>query len=609
MADPLLLLYRADWTKWSLSAKVVRRRNRHLSAQFSARLAAGMRRRSGGILSLMGSFLSASKEPGDARAPDEWALTTQRLLLAPGGMYRFEPDDGQPTTDRTSGEDDEVRLIVSDGKSCWVIRNAEADKSVADLTHPPFADIVRPTWLASQLELAATGTTEVAGRAALLVRGTPRLPADRWALFTAQLDRVDIVIDAELGLVLRYESVFDGQPLSSLEVADLVINPSAAADPASFRPDDGIEVELNDIGPPESHFYWRGGDYEPDPKIDKRRMALNVARGAVYLAAKQLARPEPVLAEPPDAADEDAAAEMPATPPPSPGPAPATPGSRRPVSDAVLQLITHTGMAPLNLTAQVHHWLDGALARRSMPALAVGNMHEVPGASGFVGAEDDSFFHLHDSHRTARLTLAMPDRYRIDFEREDRRRHPLTMACDGELLRKVYHNRVVASPPLPLPADFVRLVDPAWLLRNWPLSETGEQTLDGRRAIGLIAERPPVRADRRSSWSDHAAMIAIAIDADLGIVLQHVSYLDNKPVSRYELRDVRPRQATDIAEFGQGVAAPDLPVIHTDGEPIGDLDLPASARVVGQATTELVNGARSAVGWLASQARKVPGGG
>ena len=141
-----------------------------------------------------------------------------------------------------------------------------------------------------QLQLSATGTTEVAGRAALQVHGSPRQPADRWALFTAQLDRVDIVIDAELGLILRYESVFDGQPLSSLEVTDLEINPSAAADPACFRPDDGIEVEHDDLGLPESHRYWRGGDFEPDTQVDKFRMALNVARGATTRTARQGSR-------------------------------------------------------------------------------------------------------------------------------------------------------------------------------------------------------------------------------------------------------------------------------------------------------------------------------
>lgn len=605
MADPLLLLYRADWTQWSLSARISKRRNRRLSAHLTDRLAAEMRRRSGGLVTFMWSALSAKRHLG---APDQWAQTTERLLLAPGGRYRFQPDDGQSAADRGHDEDDEdeVRLIVSDGEFCWVIRSDEAERSVVDLAHPPFRDVVRPTWLMHQFELTTTGTTEVAGRAALQVSGTPRLPADRWGLITAQLDRVDIVIDAELGLVLRYESVFDGQPLTSLEVADLVINPSAAADPASFRPDDSIEIEENGIGPAESHRYWRGRDVETDIQIDKLRVALNVARGAAYLAARQLSRSEPASPESPDGADADAEADMPAEPPPSPGPAPATPGSRRPVSDAVLRLIAHTGMAPLNLTAQVHHWFDSALARRSVPTLAFGHTHEEPGASGFLGTEEDSLFDAHDSHRTARLTLAMPDRYRIEFERENRPRRPLTMACDGERLRKVYHNRVVVSPPLPLPTDYVRLADPAWLLRDWPLSEAGEQIVAGRKAIRLIAERPPVRADRWSSRSDHDALIAFAIDAELGIVLQQVSYLDNEPVSRYELRHVQRREAIDVAEFGSGIA-PGLPVIHTNGERIGDLDLPESARVIGQAGADLVNGARSAFGWLAGQARKVSG--
>src|SRR5262249_20246641 len=147
-------------------------------------------------------------------------------------------------------------------------------------------------------------------------------------------------------------------------------------------------------------------------------------------------------------------------------------------------------------------------------------------------AKEDSLYRLRDSHLTARLTLAMPDRYRIDFEREHRPRHPLTMACDGKSLRKVYHNRVVASPPLPLPTDFFRLVDPAWVLPDDPPSEAGEEIVSGRPAIRLIAERPPVRAAYMSSWSDHVALIALAIDAELGIVLRQVSYVDDKPVSR-----------------------------------------------------------------------------
>jgi hypothetical protein len=567
-----------------------------------------MRRRSGGMAAFMWSALSARRRAG---AADEWSQTTERLLLAQGGRYRFEPDLGQPHAERghdrndEDDDDDELRLIVSDGQFCWTIRGDEADRSAADLSRPPFSDIVRPTWLMQQLQLRTTGTTEVAGRAALQARGTPRLPADRWGLLTAQLDRVDIVIDAELGLVLRWESVFDGQPLSSLAVTDLLIDPDAASDPASFQPEEGLDVDEDGIGPPESNLAWRGGGRESDVRVDKVRMALNLARGAGYLAARRLATPEPASPDP-GALGEDDDAEMPAVPPPAPGPMPATPGSRRPVSDSVLRLIRHAGMAPLALTAEVHHWLDGILAARSVPWLAAGDMHERPGATGFLGAQEDSLFRLRDSHQTARLKLAMPDRYRIDFERERHPKQPLTMACDGELLRKVYHNRVVASPPLPLPTDFVRLVDPSWLLRDWPLSEAGEETVNGRRAIRLIAERPPVRSDRGSSWSGHTALIAVAIDAELGVVLQQVSYVDSKPVNRYELRDVRPCEAIDIAEFGRSIA-PDLPEIHTGGEPIGDLDLPPSARAVGQATTELVNGARSAFGWLANQARRAAG--
>jgi len=160
-----------------------------------------MRRRSGGMAAFMWSALSGRRQ---ADAADEWSQTSERLLLAAGGRYRFEPNLGQSAAERGHGRndeeaEDELRLIVSDGQSCWVIRGDEADQSVADPLRPPFSDIVRPTWLMQQLQLRTTGTTEMVGRTAVQVRGTPRLPADRWGLFTAQLDHVDIVIDAELG--------------------------------------------------------------------------------------------------------------------------------------------------------------------------------------------------------------------------------------------------------------------------------------------------------------------------------------------------------------------------------------------------------------------------
>ena len=63
MADPLLLLYRADWTTWSLSAKVVRRRNERLFSQLTDRVAADMRRRHGGLVTFVWSALSTWRIP------------------------------------------------------------------------------------------------------------------------------------------------------------------------------------------------------------------------------------------------------------------------------------------------------------------------------------------------------------------------------------------------------------------------------------------------------------------------------------------------------------------------------------------------------------------
>jgi len=94
---------------------------------------------------------------------------------------------------------------------------------------------------------------------------------------------------------------------------------------------------------------------------------------------------------------------------------------------------------------------------------------------------------LRAGHRTAVLRVAAPDRYRID----NRRRHPLWVTCDASRLRNAYHNRVVTKPAQPIPAEFARLLDPAWLLSGWRLTSVGDVTIGDRPAFRLIATLPP----------------------------------------------------------------------------------------------------------------------
>ncbi len=154
----------------------------------------------------------------------------------------------------------------------------------------------------------------MAGRRAYQVTGTPRLAADLSAWPTAKLDRVDLLIDAELGLVLRRELFFEGQSGSTLELIDLEFDSDVAADSESFRPGEDIKIDPDDLGWARSDQHWQRY-WDPDPEArqpGKGDVARTLARGATYLAVRGLARPAPTRDKAADSQDKDHEAEMPA---------------------------------------------------------------------------------------------------------------------------------------------------------------------------------------------------------------------------------------------------------------------------------------------------------
>jgi len=208
----------------------------------------------------------------------------------------------------------------------------------------------------------------------------------------------------------------------------------------------------------------------------------------------------------------------------------------------------------------------------------------------------------------------MPDRYLIDYWRDERRRQPLAVACDSHRLRKAYHNRVVSGPAQPLPAEFVRLLHPAWLLSGWKLTAAGQGTVGGRAVFRVIAELPPrapglpVQPERSSDRPrdrppDAALRIIVMVDAELGILLRQVSFVDAQPAVRFELRDVSCHRSAKAADFALR-AAPALPVIDSDGEPLDDLDLHPLVRAAGEAADTVLAGLQTALGRLSAQVRR-----
>jgi hypothetical protein len=145
--------------------------------------------------SLSGEVRSRRKRGGD----DGHDELSGRLLAAPGGLYRAELVD----------EEGERELRIRDGPTGSV----------------PFAELLIPSWLLADFDLEITGRTDHIGRAAYAVAGRPRQTGGEAA------SRVSALVDAELGLLLRYEKTGPRERAETAEFTSLKVDAAESADP------------------------------------------------------------------------------------------------------------------------------------------------------------------------------------------------------------------------------------------------------------------------------------------------------------------------------------------------------------------------------------------
>lgn len=185
LRDVVALLYRADWTTLSLSATLTSWTDYEL------------RRRMRGM------------HPPDVA---ELPVTEHRkhLLVAPGGKYRVSE----------TGQDGQLRE-VSGGKTTWVIQagppwtagEARAEQWPSGRSLAGVLDPLGAAWLLSRYTLELAGTADAEGRPAYRVVARPRpLMAGRPGTEPGQLH---VLVDAELGILLRREELSMGGPPSA----------------------------------------------------------------------------------------------------------------------------------------------------------------------------------------------------------------------------------------------------------------------------------------------------------------------------------------------------------------------------------------------------------
>ena len=600
MRDLVGPLYRADWTRLSLTAEVSITRDRDL---WRSRFADGPPPRpwSGGRFGpwaapWFGPWFGPPRGLADEdpsvpwqswESPDEadpwgprtdgreWELATEvlgtesrrfTLLIAPGGRYR---EQGASHLSGCDGERSWHAVPDDDGRSVEAAGGGWTVEATGGPEPPPAARLLRPSWLLTGFTLEPGGPATVSGRDVLRVVATPRPGTEtRRVVRRRPLDRVEVAVDAELGILLRCEEILDGRPLRVTELASVRVDAIPSADDAPFLPPGGWD-SVDDSVPPVTPN--GPGQITPNgPGWELTKLAAGLAAGGLGALIKH-APFRPFEA----ATREEAEAEMPSSDGPLPPDGP-------PASDEVLCLLHSSPdrWSP-GITATLHEWHDVAAMLAKIPDSA-----RRAGFGGLGLLVDAAGERIATMHTVSRLRLGGSGQYRIEPVLSPGRLghpggyRPETVICDGERRWRIGEEEVAIGPATAPPREIANMFDMSWLL-EYQLTSGGEVATGGRRGyrLGVGFDWP---------WGRWLFPSDVVVDAELGIGLRCISFSGSQPMLRYELRDV----ATGPVEPGD--FRPDIPEgMHVVEEP--DDDPPGPVNPAGIIARQAAKEARSAV--------------
>ena len=559
------LLQRADWTKLSLAATVSRRFNRVLRDE---------QLRSMPSPPWMPPWARAMMDPDDIpmRLGDQ---VTGSLIVAPGCRFREELTDENGDT-ATSG---------CDGDRAWVMNPRLArTEAVAAGRHgesgwrvyaggsarPPFDRLLSPSWVLAGSGLRIEAAVIVAGREAWHVVAVPR------ARPSGPLgpQRYDLIVDAELGILLRCETFVRGLPLSLEELDAVRVKVPEVADESLFAaPPDALK-DVRDLA---GEVMPRGLATAAGLAADTLGFAIRHGPGA--------RRPAVDGGEPmPQDADDVSREDWP------------------PVSDRIAYLLYRASAAERDIAAELHEWVSvegfaEGLRRggRKLGQGGVGRLADAISDKAVPGT----------THHVARFILTADEvRYRLDWVVGAPRGKPVTESCDGQTSWRVYSDRTLTGPARPAPSRIVNLVQPSWLL-EWRLSDGGEEIVDGRRGYRLRATRI-TGVTLRSPALIYDEAVAV-VDAELGVVTRLTSYAGGRPTERRELRDVRVPASMNPEDFR--VRTPPGVRVEQEAGPFDEAPDPVrqvvrTAEQIGRVVGPVVSRAAGFLGSLRSRGRQ-----
>jgi hypothetical protein len=552
------LLYRADWTRLSLSAEVRSETDRNLLPPLPPDEPPRWYR----------PQPAPNKDEKWSRWHRAWPAQQQddgryswrgTLLIGPGGRWRLA--GSVPGQDAGGGAAE-----GNDGERGWSWRSSATDGPPplpvkVNGAYPPVPELLCPSRLLGGYTLDELGPVTVAGRDAIAVVATPRRDVLGSSPGHRSHDRVEVAVDAQLGILLRRIETSGGEFVTLTELTDVTMNPPEASDPAGFAAPLGSH-RSETLGKTVSGNMWATTDL--------------VAGGIDVLIRHAPHRP-----------GRGAAAEQPEVMP-SPDPAPLEPADASPPPDEVLDLLYRSG-EPRDLGATVRQWSDqaafGAWAQEQVRATGSGGFADLLGTMARGG---------NVIHTDTRLRVSGLDRYRLDFSSRRPGRDPsTTIACDGEHRWQVHQDWTQVGPAAPLGNHIAFLADACWLLRS-RLSGGTELTYRGRPARQLRVTRGPGEELLLSPPAMFFPADAI-VDAETGCLLRLISYYGDTLANWWELDDISTEPA-DPDEFRVDVP-PGTRVVEETGNLLTDFiaEMPGLAGTAARAAAETVNRTTGAV--------------
>ena len=505
MTDSVGLLHRADWSRLSLAAEVSVRRDQDLNR---TRYEGGTPPpgEAEGVPPLWQLFRELRRRQ---RAERAWDVATDQpgieahrstLLIRPGRRYREQGEDF---------------AAGCDGDRSWfaVREDGGWDVEADDGSEPPLPSMLRPSWLLTGYTLeagepvAASEPVVVGGREALRVVAFPRPHVwSRGPAGARPLDRVEMLVDLELGILLRHEEILDGRTLSVTELTGVRLDPGPVDDDR-FAPPGGWDSARRSLS-------WA----PKGPGWEAAKLVTGLAAGGIGALVRS-SRSRPFE----QATQEEPEAEMPPDSEPLPADAPT-------VNDQVLHLLHDSrDRWATGITATLHQWHDLAAVLAQVPdgARRVG----FGGLGHLIDAAGERMATL---HIVSRLSFDGSGRYRIEPAQPagDSSRHSgETIVSDGKRQWQLIGGEMVAMPGGLPPHEIAKLLDASWLLEH-RLSGGAETSASGRRGYRLrVAANGPIAGQMFSTDE-------VVADAELGILLRMVCHAGSTPVSRFELRDV-----------------------------------------------------------------------